>query len=123
MGFDPLPVASAGYIADPLLMLQVPLDGLANSTLKSFRRTPAEVALDPGCIHGITPVVAGTVLHKCDQAAARFFAAPRHFIDDVADYPHNVDILLLVPAADVISLPHFSSREHGCDRFAVILHI
>src|ERR1700728_1342714 len=123
MGFDPLPVASAGYVADPLLMLQVPLDCLANSTLKGFRRTPAEFALDPGCIHGITPVVSGTILHKCDQAAARLSAASGHLIYDVADCPNDIDILLLVPAADVVSLPHFSAREHGCDGLAVIFHV
>ena len=70
-----------------------------------------------------TPIVARTVLHKRDQVAARRPAASRHLIDNVADYLHNVDVALLIPATDVISLPHPSSGEHGFDRLAVILHV
>src|ERR1022692_876670 len=116
VGRNPLPVASTGHVADPLFIFQIPSYRLANSTLKCFTGTPAEFALNLACVHRVTPVVSGTVFHKCNQAASRRTAAPRQFVHDVADCLYYVDIPLLIPATDVIRLPHTSSGERGRNR-------
>ena len=68
---NPLPVAAAGHAPHPFFILQIPAHGFANSTLKGFPRAPAELSLNFTCIHGVTPVVSGTILHKRDEARRR----------------------------------------------------
>ena len=75
MRFNPLPVASTGDIADPFFIIQVPFHGFANSCLECFPGTPAKVALNLTCIHGITTIVARAILNKRNQTAAGCSAA------------------------------------------------
>src|SRR6267154_2875771 len=121
--FDPLPVAAARDIASPVFVFEIPTHGLAHSALKCFPGTPAQLALNLTRVHGVTAVMAGTVLHKCDQAATRSPAASCHFVYTVANGLDNLDIALLVPAANVVSLSHSSSIQDDCNRFAMVLHI
>src|ERR1700722_10807000 len=87
--FNPLPVTSAGYVADPILIFEVPAHSLADSTLKRFTGTPAEFAFDLTCVHGVTAVVSGTVFHERDQFTPRSSAATSDLIDKVADSLDN----------------------------------
>src|SRR4029077_2380894 len=67
VSLNPLPIAAAGHVTSPLVVLQIPTYGLANSTLKCFARTPPQFALNLTCIHGVAPIVPGTVFHEGDQ--------------------------------------------------------
>src|SRR5580704_18909724 len=123
MRLNPLPVAAAGYVARPFVIFQIPLHRLADAALERLSWPPSKFPLNLRRIHCVTPVVSRTILHKRDQPATRSSTATSHLIHKVTDCFHDVDIPLLVPAANVVSLPRSTSREHGRDRFAVILYI
>ncbi|MNG31980.1 hypothetical protein D3C84_1178860 [compost metagenome] len=54
-------------MGDPLGIVQVPLDGLADTGLEGFLRYPAQFALDLAGVDGIAQVVTRTVLNVGDQ--------------------------------------------------------
>src|SRR5579863_1278320 len=83
--FNPLPIASAGHVAHPLFMFQIPPHRLANSRLESLLGTPAEFALNFTCVHGVTAVVPRAIFDKRYQVAAHGSAGARHLIHNVAD--------------------------------------
>ncbi|MNZ90986.1 hypothetical protein D3C78_1099590 [compost metagenome] len=62
-------VATVLYAAAPLRVVQIPLDGLADTGLEGFLGSPAQFALDLAGIDGVAQVVAGAVLDVGDQAA------------------------------------------------------
>src|ERR1700722_12835525 len=123
MRFYPLPVTAAGHVANPGFVFQVPAHRLAYSTLERLPRIPSQLALNFTCIHSVAPVVPRTVFHERDQFAARIAAGSRQFIDDVADGFHDLDVALLVPAANVIRLSNLSPSQNRGNRLAVILYI
>src|SRR5690606_32735302 len=61
------PVDAVLHVAAPVEVVQIPADGLAQPALKGFLRLPAELALDPAGIDGITDVVTGPVRDVGDE--------------------------------------------------------
>src|SRR5580698_4413724 len=101
---NPLPITSAGHILRPRLIFKIPANRLANARLKSLFRFPSQLAFNLACIHRVAAVVAGTVLHECNQAAPRTLRAWSDFIDQIANRLDDFDVWLLIPPADVIGL-------------------
>src|SRR6202789_4016348 len=120
---NPLPVTSAGHVLHPLLVLKIPANGFANSGFKRFLRPPTQFAFNLPRIHGIAPVVSRAVLHEGDQFASRPSRPRRHFIHDIANRVHDLQVGLLIPTADVVGLSRNSPRQHQCDRRAMVRHI
>src|SRR5208283_1625113 len=120
---NPLPVVPARHIPHPGFILKIPANRLPNPALERFLRLPSQFAFDLAGVHGIAPVVAGTILHVRDECPPGAFRTWRKLIHQVADRLHDFDIRFLVPTADVICLSRPPAPQHGCDGCAVILDV
>jgi hypothetical protein len=67
---EPVAVGAALHVGDPVLVGEVPLDGLADAGLEGLGRAPAEFALDLAGVDGVAAVVAGAVGDVGDEAAS-----------------------------------------------------
>src|SRR5258705_8030619 len=63
---DPVAVRACGDIADPILIVQIPADRLAQARVETLARRPAEVAPDLAGVDRVAPVVARPILHEGD---------------------------------------------------------
>ena len=63
---DPIRHA-AGHVANPLLIVEIPLDGLSDSRFEGFHWFPAQLTLDLGTVNRIPAVVAWSILYIRDQ--------------------------------------------------------
>src|SRR5690606_36784345 len=115
----PTPIRPALNVGNPLGMLKVALHRLADAGREAFRRCPAQFALDLAGIDGVTPIVAGAVLHVGELApiaatvslGAQLVKQRAHGIDDL-------DIGLLVPDAHVVGFARTTRRQHEAYRAA-----
>src|SRR5581483_2656512 len=64
---NPLAITAASDFLDPRIVLQVPLNGFADSALKGFARLPSEFAFDLRCVHGVAAIVPRAVGDEGDQ--------------------------------------------------------
>src|SRR5271167_1706504 len=110
---NPLPVASAGHVPHPRLVLEIPANGHADATFKRGLRLPSQLTLDLARVHRVAAVVAGPILHKCDQVATWPVCPWRHLIHQITDCPHDLKVWLLIPATDVIGLAGSSTSQHS----------
>lgn len=105
-------------------MGQVPLDGLADAAVEGFGGLPAEFALELARIDGVAPVVAGAVGDVADLLFVGLAVGARaQFVEQRADGVDDLDVGLLVPAADVVGLAEPAGFEHAADGAAVVLHV
>ena len=68
---DPGLVGAAGDVAPPLLMVEIPVHRLPNSTLETDAAAAAEFVGQLGRVDRVAVIVAGAVGDKADQRAAR----------------------------------------------------
>jgi hypothetical protein len=101
-------------------VVEVPAHGLAQAALEGLLRPPAELALDLARVDRVAPVVAGPVGDVRDQAAVRTWRIGSHLVEQGADGLDDLDVRLLVPAADVVGLADAAARQHLADRGAVV---
>ena len=85
----------------------IPLNSLLDAVLELGLRQPAQLVVDFSRIDGVTHIVTLTITNMCDQALrlAQFFA------DDL----HDLDILLLVMAADIIDFTNATLVDNQVD--------
>ena len=121
---DPVLVSAAGDIANPSLVVEVPLYGLLDAGLESLEGLPAEFAFDLGSVDGVAAVVAWAVLDVGDLLFVRLAVGTRaEFVEDSAQGVDDVEIGLFVPAADVVDLAHPASFQNAADGAAMVFHI
>src|SRR5215469_11967086 len=124
MRCDPLPVTPAGYVSYPAVVLQVPLDGFAQTRLKRFVRLPVELALDLAGVNRIARVVSGAIFHEGDQLAVRHDRVMRtQLIEDRADALHDFNIPPLAPPADIVGCARPPFGKHHANGFTVIFYV
>lgn len=74
---DPIFIVSAGDIPHPVLIVEIPLDGFANTGFEGFLRLPAEFAVDFRGVDGVAAVVPGRSVPYfvifCSSKAGRSF--------------------------------------------------
>src|SRR5450759_1414566 len=121
---DPLTIAAAGNVADPLFMFKIPADGLVNAALKRLQRAPVQFALDFARVHGVPAVVAGAVFDERDELAVRNGGVVRaQFVQQPANGADNFEVLFFAPPTDVVGFSNLAVREHGTNRATVILNV
>ena len=115
-------VGSALHVVDPLLVIQIPLYGFADTGFKSFLRLPSKLTAHLGRIDGIAAIVAGAIRHIGDLLTirARFW---HHLVQQIADGVYHLQILLLVVTADVVGLPDHAGGHHLVESARVVFHI
>ena len=96
-------------------MIQIPLDGQADTIFKHRLRQPAQLVVDLGRIDGIAHIVSFSVLHMLDQT----LRLAKIFTDEF----HDIDIFHLVVSADVVDFSDGSVAQDQINRLTVILDI
>ena len=105
----------------PLLVVQIPVDGLHDAHLKAGLRVPAQIRLDLAGVDAVAPVVAQAILHVLDEALVdlRVVQALGELGDDGL---HDEDVGPLVVSAHVVHFAGLAALRHHVDGLAVILH-
>jgi hypothetical protein len=112
---DPVAVGAALHVGHPVLVGQVPLDGLADAGFEGLGRAPAEFALDLAGVDGVAAVVAGAVGDVGDEAAVAAGRIGLEFVEERTQGVHDLDVGLLVPAAHVVDLARGALGQNGAD--------
>ena len=118
-----LHVVAGGDVVHPVLVVEVPADGLLDALLELERRLPAQLALQLGGIDGVAHVVAGAVRDIGDQIHVGALGTAQHPVHRVDQHLDDVDVLPLVEAADVVGVAHLALVEDEVDGAGVILDI
>ena len=120
---EPVAIGAGLHPLDPAGMVEIPAHGLAQAALERLLGPPAELALDLARVDRVASVVAGPVGHVLDQAEVRALGIGPHLVEQGADGLDDLDVRLLVPAADVVGLADPAARQHLADRGAVVLDV
>ena len=104
-------ILSGGDAIHPLLVVEVPADGLLYAFLKLEARFPAEFCLELAAVDGVAHVVAGAVDDKGDESFRMALRIAEQAVDCPNDDPDEVDVLPLVEAADVVCVGDLSLME------------
>src|ERR1700733_11672081 len=104
VGLNPLAVFARSDLVDPFLIVEIPPHRLCQTGLERLGGVPAPRALQLAGVDRITAVVARTVCHIRDLVAVRAGRLRTLLIEQIAQRMHDLEILLLVPAADVVRL-------------------
>jgi hypothetical protein len=106
------------------LVVEIPLNGFADSCLKVFWSLPTEFAVDFCGVDRIAAVVAGTVSDEGDLGLVKLaIEAWREFVKERADGMNELVVRFFIPTADVGNLPHPASLQHAADGGTVVAHI
>lgn len=114
---------ATNYRFHPALMLKIPSDSFTQSRFQGVGGTPAEFDTDLRRIHRVTPIMAGAVWNKGDEAARMTTQLGLLFVNEITDHLHEMHVRQLVPTADIVGLPDFTAGENGPECFAMISHI
>ena len=134
--FDPLAIAPVHDGAPPRLVGEIPVDRTCESTLQRFRRLKTKRRRQMRRVDGVPAVVAGSVLHVCDERVARRGARGRARRESLAQrcirgkarieqgthLLHDVDVHMLGATTNVERLTRDISKQNFCDGATVIFH-
>src|SRR5690242_21302071 len=100
---DPLAVGAAGHVRDPLGIVQVPGNGLAEPGIEGLGGRPTELNGDLREIHRVAPVVSRTVLHEGNQGGMPDLAVGARLIEQRADRVYDLEVGFLVVTPYVVT--------------------
>ncbi len=120
----PTAIVTAGHGFDPVLVIEIPADGLTDTGLESFSGMPTKFVLNFRGVNGVAAVMAGAVGDKGDLFLVGFpVGARREFVEDRANGVDDIEVRFLVPAADVIGLSGPSSGENTANGGTMVVHV
>src|SRR6185436_13897149 len=105
------------------MLVQVPVDSLAQARFEALPRPPAELALDFRGVDRIAPVVSRSILHHRNKVGVAPALARAGFVQQGTQRMHEIQVLLLAVAADIVGLPGTAFRQYQANRFAMIQYI
>ena len=116
-------VLAGGDIVHPLLVTEVPADGLFDAFLELEGWLPTELVLELGGVDSVAQVVAGAVGDVGDELLAGALGVAEQAVDGLNHHFHDVDVLPLVEAADVVGVAGLAPVENHVDGAGVVDHI
>ena len=114
-------VVAGGDVVHPVLVVEIPADGLLDAFLELEGGLPAELALELARVDGVAHVVTQAVGHIGDEVERLTFGVAEQAVDGLDDDLDEVDVLPLVEAADVVGLGYFAAVEDEVDGTGVVL--
>src|SRR5262249_38211021 len=109
-------------LGGPVAVGEVPVDGFLDAGGERLARGPAKLALDLRTIDCVAAVVAGAVGDVGDLIGVFFAVGTRGLlVEQRADRTDDLEVRLLVQAADVVGLADATALEHEPDRGGVVL--
>jgi len=114
-------ILARGHSGHPVLVVEVPVDGLDDADFEGRLGIPAEVGLDLRRVDAVAAVVAETVLDVLYEPLVdlRVVQTLRKLRDDGL---HDKDVRPLVVTADVVDLADAPRGRHHVDSLAVVLN-
>ena len=116
-------ILAARDVVHPLLMFQIPADGLLYAFLELQTWLPPEFALEFGGVDGVAKVVAGAVGDVGDEVHVLALLTAEKAVDGVDDDLDDVDVLPFVEAADVVCLGNPAVVEDHVDGAGMVLDV
>ena len=116
-------VVARGDIVEPLLIVEIPADGLLDAFLKLKTWLPAKFALKFSGVDGITSIMTEAVGDVGDEVEIFAFLASKESVNGIDDRLDYVGVLPLVEAADVVGFSNLAIVEDGVDGACVIYYI
>ncbi|KFB66919.1 MAG: hypothetical protein CAPSK01_003858 [Candidatus Accumulibacter vicinus] len=111
-------------MANPVLILEIPLYGLADTGVEGFRRFPAQFPLDLAGVDGVAAIVAGPVGDIADLFVVGLAVGTwSKLVEQRADRVYDVEIGFFVPAADIVGLAGTTGFKDAPDGTAVVLDV
>ena len=107
----------------PPFVVQIPLDGLADSGIEILLRFPAKFVHQLGWIDRIAQIVSGTVRHMRDQILVLAGLAGTKLIKNAAHGLDHLKIGALVVPADVVRLTGNALLVHKTKRGGMVIDI
>ena len=114
-------IVAGGDVVHPVLMVEVPADGLLDTLLELQARLPAEFRLELAAVDGVAHVVAETVGDVGYQLLRLSLGLAQQTVDRLDDDLDEIDVLPLVESADVVGLGHLPLVEDEVDGAGVVL--
>ena len=98
-------VVAGSYVLHPLLVLEVPLDCLADAFVKHCLRLPADLSLDLVRCDGVSTVMTLSVCYVLDKVIRKMSFSWIRVVKLLSEYINDglndLDVLLLVVSANV----------------------
>ena len=111
------------YIVQPLLIVEIPADGLLNTLLELEAGLPAEFLLQLRGVDGIAQVVTGTVGDVCYQVHVLTLLAAKQTVYGVDEHLDDVDVLPLIETTDIVCVSNLSVVEDDVDGTCMVSYI
>src|ERR1019366_5870027 len=100
---NPLTIAAAGNVADPVFMFKIPADGFLDAALKRLQGAPAQFALDFARVHRVPAIVSGALLDERDELAVRNGGVVRaQFVQQFAIGSDLFEVLLFASPSSLV---------------------
>jgi len=120
---DPLLVGTRGDVGHPVLIVEIPPDGLADARLEGLGGFPTQLPVDLGGVDRVAAVVPGSIGNVGDLfPVALPIGTGGKFVQNGAQGVDHVEIRLFVPSSDVVGLPHPAGLEDATDGGSMVLH-
>jgi len=117
--------AAVGAVLDflpPGFVVQVPLDGFAQTGFEGFFRRPAQFFLDFAGVNGVAVVMARAVGDEGDQVTV-VGVLRYQFLEQVADGLYDFQVGLFVVAADVVGFTQLALLGNKNQGAGVVFHV
>jgi len=121
--FNPRTIGAGTHGGDPLGIVQIPANRVAQTFVKAHGLLPAELVFELGAVYGVAPVVAGPVFDVGDERIELPHGLAGLLGDDVDKPVKEPDVFPLVLAADVVGLSDTSARHDSPHRSVVVYHV
>ena len=116
-------VVAGGDVVHPVLMVEIPADGLFDAFLKLEGWFPAEFSLELAGVDGVAHVMTEAVGDVGDEGFRIAFGVAEETVNGLDDYLDDVDIFPLVETADVVGFGNLSLVKDGVYGTGVVDHI
>ena len=116
-------ILARGDIVHPLLVVQIPADGLFDTFFELEARFPAQFGLQLVGIDGIAQVVSGAVGHVGNELLACPLWVAQQTVNGFDDHLHDINILPFVETADIVGVTNLALVEDDIDSSGVVDHI
>ncbi|OPZ48416.1 MAG: hypothetical protein BWY95_00845 [Bacteroidetes bacterium ADurb.BinA104] len=121
--FNPRTIGAGTHGGDPLGIVQIPANRVAQTFVKAHGLLPAELVFELGAVYGVAPVVAGPVFDVGDERIELPHGLAGLLGDDVDKPVKEPDVFPLVLAADVVGLSDTSARHDSPHRGVMVYHV
>ena len=116
-------VGAGGDVIHPLLVVEIPAHGLFDAFLELEGGLPAQFVLELGGVDSVAQVVPGAVGHIGDELLAGAFRVAEQAVHGLDDHLHDVYVLPLIEAADVVGIAGFAAVEDDVNGAGVVDHV